>query len=65
VVEYIEMSAEVLDIPKEMVETTKRAVKYTLLEMRKRNLFKKELVEMYTKREVRESTKRERKKVFG
>jgi hypothetical protein len=65
VVEYIEMSAEVLDIPKGIVETTKRAVKYTLLEMRKRNLFKKELVEMYTKREVRESTKRERKKVFG
>jgi hypothetical protein len=61
VVEYIGMSAEALDRPKGMVETTKRAVKYALLGTGKRNPFKGELVEMYTKREVRESTKRGRK----
>jgi hypothetical protein len=61
VVEYIEMSVVALDKPKEIVETTKRAVKYILLGMKKKNSFKRELVEMYTKREVRVSTKRERK----
>jgi hypothetical protein len=61
VVEYIEMSVVELDKPKEIVETTKRAVKYVLLGMKKKKSFKKELVEMYTKRKVRVSTKRERK----
>jgi hypothetical protein len=66
VVEYIGMSAETLEKPKEMVETTKRVVKYAFLEIRKRNPFKKELMKMYIKRKVKESTKKKRnKKEFG
>jgi hypothetical protein len=50
VVEYIRMSVETLDKPKKIVETTKRAIKYVFLGMRKRNPFKKEFVEMYIER---------------
>jgi hypothetical protein len=60
IVEYIK-NMEKVNRLKALIETTKRMVKYALMGLRKKNLFKSELVRMYLRWEIVANTKKGRK----